>query len=203
MKNLISFAVVLFLFFGSGNILDCKAEEDCCGHYSPGNPFECTTHDKEGHEGDHGNCTWWAYYGRPDVYPACHGNANEWLSQAKTGGLPTGNYPIAGSIAVFEDMSDLGHLAYVESVNPDGSFNVTEMGYNWFNCVRENEYPTESATGFILPRGDLNTDGAIDVIDLGILLSNWRSNSQPPADINQDEIVDVIDLGILLSNWGK
>ena len=51
-------------------------------------------------------------------------------------------------------------------------------------------------------RGDLNNDGRVDVIDLGIFLSNWGSTSRPPADINQDGHVDVIDLGILLSNWG-
>jgi hypothetical protein len=50
--------------------------------------------------------------------------------------------------------------------------------------------------------GDLNEDGRVDVIDLGILLLNWGSTSRPAADINQDGRVDVIDFGILLSNWG-
>ncbi len=50
--------------------------------------------------------------------------------------------------------------------------------------------------------GDLNSDNRVDVIDLGIFLSNWGSTSRPPADLNQDGKVDVVDFGILLSNWG-
>ncbi len=51
-------------------------------------------------------------------------------------------------------------------------------------------------------RGDFNTDGGINVIDLGIFLSNWGSTSRPSSDLNSDGNVNVIDLGILLSNWG-
>src|SRR3989338_8342564 len=49
---------------------------------------------------------------------------------------------------------------------------------------------------------DLNTDGKVDVVDLGILLSSWGQTSKPKADINQDSKVDVVDLGILLGKWG-
>jgi len=51
-------------------------------------------------------------------------------------------------------------------------------------------------------KGDINADGKVDIIDLGIFLSNWGSTSKPASDINQDGRVDVVDLGILLSNWG-
>ena len=47
--------------------------------------------------------------------------------------------------------------------------------------------------------GDLNADGRVDVIDLGILLSQWGRVGS--ADLNNDGIVDAIDLGISLSNW--
>jgi len=46
---------------------------------------------------------------------------------------------------------------------------------------------------------DLNSDGRVDVTDLGILLSNWGDGGS--ADINNDGRVDVIDLGVMLSNW--
>ena len=49
---------------------------------------------------------------------------------------------------------------------------------------------------------DLNTDGKVDVVDLGILLSAWGQTTKPKADINQDAKVDVVDLGILLGKWG-
>jgi len=47
--------------------------------------------------------------------------------------------------------------------------------------------------------GDIDGDGIVDGVDLGLLLNAW---GQPgPADINGDGIVDGADLGILLSNW--
>jgi hypothetical protein len=52
--------------------------------------------------------------------------------------------------------------------------------------------------------GDLNGDGVVNVIDLGILNSNWgKSGSNLSGDINGEGVVNVQDLGILLSNWGK
>ena len=61
-------------------------------------------------------------------------------------------------------------------------------------------YKIQSGTG---NSADLNADGRVDVIDLGILLSNWNSTAKPKADINQDGRVDVVDLGILLAKWGS
>jgi len=140
------FLLIVFLF---GMVDFVRAEDYCCGYYSPGNPFECTTHDDVGRPQDHGNCTWWAAFKRSDVSPPCIGDAEKWLTQAGDD-LPKGSLPIPGSIAVF-GWEPSGHVAYVESVNPDGSFNVTEMGHDTFNCMRENTYLAGSATGFILP----------------------------------------------------
>lgn len=53
---------------------------------------------------------------------------------------------------------------------------------------------------------DLNGDGAVDVSDLLITLSNW---GQCPAtgvcqgDLNCDGVVDVSDLLVILANWGS
>jgi hypothetical protein len=63
-------------------------------------------------------------------------------------------------------------------------------------------HPLRSEITPSFKKGDLNEDGRVDIIDLGILLLNWGSTSRPAADINQDGRVDVIDFGILLSNWG-
>jgi hypothetical protein len=49
--------------------------------------------------------------------------------------------------------------------------------------------------------GDLNGDGSVDGIDLGILLGSWGGPAGP-ADLNGDGSVDGVDLGILLGNWG-
>ena len=48
---------------------------------------------------------------------------------------------------------------------------------------------------------DLNFDGAVDGIDLGILLGAWGACANCPADLNLDGFVDGIDLGSLLGAW--
>ena len=70
-------------------------------------------------------CTDYVHSKRPDV--AIYGNAGyNWLSSAQAAGKSTGNSPQAGAVAVMN-----GHVAYVESVNPDGSYVVSEMGWNY------------------------------------------------------------------------
>lgn len=49
--------------------------------------------------------------------------------------------------------------------------------------------------------GDLNSDGAIDTADLGILIGQFGT-SGPDADLNADGIVDTADLGILIGAFG-
>jgi surface antigen len=56
-----------------------------------------------------------------------YGNAGyNWLSSAQAAGKSTGSTPQAGAVAVTN-----GHVAYVESVNTDGSYVVSEMGWNY------------------------------------------------------------------------
>lgn len=50
--------------------------------------------------------------------------------------------------------------------------------------------------------GDINGDGAVNVIDMLLLLSEWGVCSDCPADLNGDGVVDTTDLLILLGNWG-
>lgn len=57
---------------------------------------------------------------------------------------------------------------------------------------------------------DLNGDGAVNSLDLGILLSSWSIPALAPgcsgaspcyADVNSDGHVNSLDLGVLLSSW--
>lgn len=50
--------------------------------------------------------------------------------------------------------------------------------------------------------GDSNNDGTVNILDLSILLSNWKTNYSA-ADFNNDQTVNITDLSILLSNWGS
>src|SRR5690606_23362647 len=68
-------------------------------------------------------CTDYVHSKRPDV--AIYGNAGyNWIGSAQAAGKSTGTTPQAGAVAVTN-----GHVAYVESVNADGSYVVSEMGW--------------------------------------------------------------------------
>lgn len=70
-------------------------------------------------------CTDYVHSKRADV--PVYGNAGyNWISSAQAQGKATGTTPRAGAVAVTN-----GHVAYVESVNPDGSYVVSEMGWNY------------------------------------------------------------------------
>jgi surface antigen len=73
----------------------------------------------------YGYCTW--YVANRRVVPWT-GNAGVWYSQAISYGFKVGNVPAVGAIMVTRE-SALGHVAYVEAVNSDGSWSVSEMNY--------------------------------------------------------------------------
>ena len=77
----------------------------------------------------YGYCTWWVAHKR---YIPWRGNAYQWWWNARPFGFAEGPTPRAGAVMVMgiSGTSPQGHVAYVESVNPDGSFVVSEM--NWW-----------------------------------------------------------------------
>jgi N-acetylmuramoyl-L-alanine amidase len=78
-----------------------------------------------------GNCTYYVYNRRQISW---QGDAWAWYGNAQAMGFPTGRTPRPGSIMVTWE-SGYGHVAYVESVNPDGSWVVAEMNWVAFNTV--------------------------------------------------------------------
>jgi surface antigen len=75
-----------------------------------------------------GQCTWYVSQRR---YVPWHGNAGEWYAHAAEAGYPVGSQPRAGAIQVSWE-SYVGHVSYVESVDPDGTWTVSEMNF-WAN----------------------------------------------------------------------
>jgi hypothetical protein len=50
--------------------------------------------------------------------------------------------------------------------------------------------------------GDANSDGNVDVADLGILATNWQQpGGWEQGDFTGDNFVNVADLGLLATNW--
>ena len=78
---------------------------------------------------DYGYCTWYVANVRKasgNPLPSNLGNASTWGIRAKAYGLPTGTTPRVGA-AVVTSTRGAGHVAYVEKINDDGSFWVSEM----------------------------------------------------------------------------
>jgi LysM repeat protein len=80
-----------------------------------------------------GWCTWYVATKRNVTW---RGDAGYWYANASAQGVPVGSTPKVGSIMVTWE-SWAGHVAYVEAVNPDGSWVVSEMNWVAFNVIDE------------------------------------------------------------------
>ncbi|PCF33747.1 CHAP domain-containing protein [Staphylococcus delphini] len=76
-----------------------------------------------------GQCTWYVYDKVGGEIGSTWGNANNWASSASAAGFTVDNNPEEGSI-LQSNAGPMGHVAYVESVNEDGSITVSEMNYD-------------------------------------------------------------------------
>jgi surface antigen len=100
---------------------------------------------------DYGYCTWYASMkraqtGRP--VPSNLGNASTWKLLAGRAGIPTGNVPQAGAVIWTPPRDYYGHVGYVESVNPDGSVNISEMNTVGWGVVSYKTLSAEQAAGY-------------------------------------------------------
>jgi surface antigen len=64
------------------------------------------------------------------------GDAGYWYANASAQGYPVGPTPKVGAIMVTWE-SWAGHVAYVEAVNADGSWVVSEMNWLAFDVIDE------------------------------------------------------------------
>jgi surface antigen len=79
----------------------------------------------------YGYCTWYVANRRNIPWM---GNAIDWWPNARPYGYAEGGVPAVGAVMVTRE-SPIGHVAYVESVNGDGSWTVSEMNYAGWNVV--------------------------------------------------------------------
>lgn len=94
---------------------------------------------------NYGYCTWYVKNRRGSSLPNGLGNANTWYSRARALGMAVGSTPNAGAVGT-TTRGGLGHVVYVESVNKDGSINISEMNAPVFGGVT---YRTASAGEFL------------------------------------------------------
>ena len=81
-----------------------------------------------------GFCTHYAKQRRPDL-PNSLGNADTWYIRYNG---PKGSEPKAGAVGVAKGYM---HVVYVESVNTDGTVNISEQNYQGFGVVSSRTAP--------------------------------------------------------------
>lgn len=94
---------------------------------------------------DYGYCTWYVKNRRGASLPNGLGNANTWYYRAAASGMAVGSVPRPGAVGT-TTAGSLGHVVYVESVNADGSINISEMNYKGWGIQSSR---TTSASEFL------------------------------------------------------
>lgn len=100
---------------------------------------------------DYGYCTWWAANRRAETgrpIPSNLGNAATWKVLAQRAGLGVGNTPQAGAVIWTPPRDYYGHVGYVESVNSDGSVNISEMNVVGWGSVDKKTLSASEAAGY-------------------------------------------------------
>jgi surface antigen len=84
--------------------------------------------------------------GRNMPYWGGVGNANQWDDDARAAGIPVDGNPRAGDVAI-SNSGAFGHAMYVESVNGDGTINISQ-----YNAALDGRYSTRTnlATGSLV-----------------------------------------------------
>ena len=96
-----------------------------------------------------GNCTYWAALRRSQInepIPNTWGNAATWAINAILEGFQVNHKPSFGAIMQTPDAAGgLGHVAFVESVDSDGTWIISEMNAVGFDEVDYRSMPASSA----------------------------------------------------------
>jgi LysM repeat protein len=82
----------------------------------------------------YGQCTWYVASRRNVPWT---GDAWMWWTNARAMGYAEGQVPEPGAIMVTWESLIYGHVAYVEQVNADGSFVVSEMNFKAWDVIDE------------------------------------------------------------------
>lgn len=144
---------------------------------------------------------------------------------------PTQGKTVSGTISVTATASDNVGVAGVQfklngnnlgaedtsspySISWDTS-KVTNGSYTLTAVARDAAGNTKTANGVTVTVNnvstynvaDINSDHAVNYIDLSLLAGNWGKTGgavlNPRADMNGDGLINYIDLSILAGNWGK
>jgi len=100
---------------------------------------------------EYGNCTYWAALRRIEIgqpIPNTWGDAHSWDNGAIRDNYVMDHTPTDGSI-MQTDAGDLGHVAFVEFVNPaDGSWTISEMNVIGWDELDQKTLPASVAKDY-------------------------------------------------------
>jgi hypothetical protein len=146
--------------------------------------------------------TIWQLFSCPSLNPEACDRKDAWhlraSGQGAVYGLPVLN--LKSLIAKPEVCGGLSLKLAVQVGSSEGRrlYHTVSLKYGPFDQEPQPGPPVDSE-GFLL--ADLNRDGAVNTMDLAVLLSAWGSPHER-ADFNGDGIVSTPDLASLLSYWG-
>ncbi len=86
--------------------------------------------------------------GRYMPYWGGSGNANQWPDNARAAGIPVSGSPRAGDIAIAY-WGSFGHAMHVDSVNGDGTINISQYNWDYHGTYSEIYHFTASGLVFI------------------------------------------------------
>ncbi|MGH7196374.1 MAG: CHAP domain-containing protein [Candidatus Saccharimonadales bacterium] len=99
---------------------------------------------------EYGFCTFWTAARREQVgkpIPNNWGDAHTWDDGAKKASYTVDHTP--SQYAIMEtDAGDLGHVAFVEEVNPNGSWKVSEMNVKGWDILSDRTFKAEQAKNY-------------------------------------------------------
>ncbi|MFO0862577.1 MAG: CHAP domain-containing protein [Candidatus Saccharibacteria bacterium] len=98
----------------------------------------------------YGNCTYWAALRRIQIgqpIPSTWGNANTWAERAQLDGYLVDHIPAMDSI-MQTSAGELGHVAFVESVDTAGNWTISEMNVVGFDQLDTRTLSAAAAQNF-------------------------------------------------------
>lgn len=96
---------------------------------------------------DFGFCTFWAAKRREEIgkpIPNTWGDAHTWDERALRDGYLVDHTPSVGAI-METDEGDLGHVAFVEKVNPDGTWEISQMNAPGWDIISNRKFKASDA----------------------------------------------------------
>lgn len=113
-------------------------------------------------------------------------------SSAKDAGTVINGITDDFSGALRDSKPDLGAFEFGSNVSPTTPPQPTSL-------------PTTPPTTPPTKMGDVNKDGRVDIVDIGIVIDFYgqdSNSSNSNADVNKDGIINIVDIGIIIDNYG-